>query len=225
MLATLADAPLKQKGLVYEPKYDGIRALVEVTPGAKGAAVHIWSRNGNEKTKQFPAIVAALGAAGARAGGRLVLDGEIVALDEQGRPAGFQRLQGRMHLIGSRDIERAEEAQPAVFIAFDILREGKDDLTRLPLTERRARLEALFKQVFRLKAEASKPKRSKAEGLIRLSEQIKDDATAMNARAKKEGWEGLIVKDGQSLYHSGRRTPAWRKLKLLKMQEFVIGGY
>ncbi|HMC77043.1 MAG TPA: hypothetical protein VKH34_07910, partial [Vicinamibacterales bacterium] len=225
MLATLADAPLKQKGLVYEPKYDGIRALVEVTPGTRGAAVHIWSRNGNEKTKQFPAIVAALSAAGAKAGGRLVLDGEIVALDEQGRPAGFQRLQGRMHLIGSRDIERAEEAQPAVFIAFDILRDGKDDLTRLPLTERRARLEALFKKLFRLKAEATRSKGSKAEGVVRLSEQIKDDATAMNARAKKEGWEGLIVKDAASPYLPGRRSPAWRKLKLLQEQEFVVGGW
>ena len=74
--------------------------------------------------------------------GPVILDGEIVALDERGRPAGFQRLQGRMHLAGARDVERAEQAQPAVFIAFDILRDGKDDLTRLPLTERRKRLEA-----------------------------------------------------------------------------------
>src|SRR5204862_5790673 len=113
MLATLADAPLKQKGLVYEPKYGGIRALGEVTPGTRGAAVHIWSRNGNEKTKQFPAIVAALSAAGAKAGGRLVLDGEIVALDAQGRPAGFQRLQGPLHLTGSHDTERPAEGPPA----------------------------------------------------------------------------------------------------------------
>src|ERR1700736_969721 len=133
MLATLAEAPLKQKGLVYEPKYDGIRALVEIVPAAKGATVHIWSRNGNGKTAQFPAIAQALAAAAARRKGPLVLDGEIVALDERGRPAGFQRLQGRMHLGGAGDVARAEEAQPATFIAFDILRDGKDDLTPLPL--------------------------------------------------------------------------------------------
>ncbi|TAK16580.1 MAG: DNA ligase D, partial [Acidobacteria bacterium] len=61
--------------------------------------------------------------------------------------------------------------------------------------------------------------------LVRLSEIAADDGRKMLARAEKEGWEGLIVKDGQSLYHSGRRTPAWRKLKLLQMQEFVIGGW
>ena len=96
MLATLADAPLRQKGLVYEPKYDGIRALVEITPGARTPKIHIWSRNGNEKTAQFPEIVRAMEASGKRLKAALVLDGEIVAIDDQGRPGGFQRLQGRM---------------------------------------------------------------------------------------------------------------------------------
>src|SRR5262249_15129095 len=121
MLATLADAPLQQKGLVYEPKYDGIRALVLLAPGRGRAQARIWSRNGNEKTAQFPEVVGALEAAGAKLKAPVVLDGEIVALDERGRPAGFQRLQGRMHLIGSKDIARAAEMQPAVFIGFDIL--------------------------------------------------------------------------------------------------------
>ena len=213
MLATLAEAPLKQKGLVYEPKYDGIRALVEVAPSAKGATVHIWSRNGNEKTAQFPAIAGAIEAAGRKLKGPIVLDGEIVALDERGRPAGFQLLQGRMHLKSTLDIRHAEAAQPAVFIAFDILRDGKDDLTRLPLTERRARLEQVLRG---LKADTH---------LVRLSEQVKDDATAMHARAKKEKWEGLIAKEAASTYQPGRRTPAWRKLKLQHEQEFVIGGW
>jgi bifunctional non-homologous end joining protein LigD len=227
MLATLADPPLKQKGLVYEPKYDGIRALVEIVPGAKGTSVGLWSRNGNEKTRQFPAIVGALSAAGRKLQGPVVLDGEIVALDERGRPAGFQRLQGRMHLLGARDVERAEEAQPAAFIAFDILRDGKEDLTGLPLRERRARLEAIFDRLFRLKAVGTGSKRGggQAEGVIKLSEQVKDDATALHARATKEKWEGLIVKDASSTYQPGRRSPAWRKLKLLQEQEFVVGGW
>jgi bifunctional non-homologous end joining protein LigD len=214
MLATLVEAPLlKQKGVVYEPKYDGIRALVELVPTAKGATARLWSRNGNEKTAQFPAIVRALEAAARTLEAPAVLDGEIVALDERGRPAGFQRLQGRMHLKDARDAERAEAAQPAVLIAFDLLREGKQDLTRLPLTERRARLEKLFK---RLKAE---------DQVLRLSEQVKDDATALHARAVKEKWEGLIAKDAASTYQPGRRSPAWRKIKLLHEQEFVIGGW
>ena len=216
MLATLADAPLRQKGLVYEPKYDGIRALVEITPGARTPKIHIWSRNGNEKTAQFPEIVRAMEASGKRLKAALVLDGEIVAIDDQGRPGGFQRLQGRMHLSGSRNIGIAEQAQPAIFIAFDILRHGKDDLTRLPLTDRRRRLETVFRQVFGPSSGAP---------VLRVSEQIADDATTLHARAVKENWEGLIVKDASSIYQPGRRSPAWRKIKRLSEQEFVVGGW
>ena len=215
MLATLAEAPLQQKGLVYEPKYDGIRALVLLAPGDKAVRARIWSRNGNEKTAQFPEVVRALEHPGAKLTQPLVLDGEIVALDERGRPAGFQRLQGRIQLRGEIDVRHAERTQPAVFIAFDILRDGKEDLTRHPLTERRKRLETVFKKVFRVKA----------DGVVRLSEQVAGDARAMYARAKEEGWEGLIAKEAGSFYEPGRRTPAWRKLKLLHEEEFVIGGW
>src|SRR4051812_7586324 len=254
MLATLADAPLVSKTLVYEPKYDGIRALVEVAPRG---LTRLWSRNGNEKTSQFPAVVKAFETAFAKAKAPLILDGEVVALDERGRPAGFQRLQGRMHLIGARDIERAEKQQPAAFIAFDLLREGKEDLCKLPLLERRRRLEQLFVD-FRLKAEATghaggeRPSSSRSFGLqaegaghagterssssrsfrlqaeeatIRLSEQVIGDARELHARAQAEGWEGLIAKDAASTYQPGRRSPAWRKIKLLKEQEFVVGGW
>ena len=232
MLATLGDPPLVRKGLLYEPKYDGIRALVEITPGANA---RIWSRNGNEKTTQFPLVAKALNAAAARVTGRLVLDGEIVALDERGRPAGFQRLQGRMHLLGAQDIARAEQAQPAAFIAFDILRNGAGDLTGLPLFERRARLEAALTESFGIQpaarrvrpaAKGSPRVRPRADDqVVRLSEQAADDGTALHARALAEGWEGLIVKDAASRYEPGRRSPAWRKLKILKEQEFVVGGW
>ena len=222
MLATLADAPLQSRLLVYEPKYDGIRALVEIAAGSKGQAPHVrlWSRNGNEKTSQFPMIVRALQAAARGLEGTLVLDGEIVALDERGRPAGFQRLQGRMHLLGAKDVERAEREQPAALIAFDILRDGKDDLTRQPLTERRKRLETVYS---RLEKAASRS--TDGGGWIRLSEQVAGDARELYARAQKEGWEGLIAKEATSPYQPGRRTPAWRKIKLLKEEEFVVGGW
>jgi bifunctional non-homologous end joining protein LigD len=166
----------------------------------------LWSRNGNEKTAQFPEVVRTLESAAAGLRQPVVLDGEVVALDERGRPAGFQRLQGRMHLRGDKDVRRAETAQPAIFIAFDILQDGKDDLTRLPLTERRTRLERF-------------------SNTIRISEQVAGDARAMYARAKKEGWEGLIAKEAASIYEPGRRSLAWRKIKLLHEEEFVIGGW
>jgi bifunctional non-homologous end joining protein LigD len=213
MLATLAEAPLVSEGLVYEPKYDGIRALVEVGP--KGTA-RIWSRNGNEKTSQFPGVVEAFAQAFKRLKERVVLDGEIVALDEKGQPAGFQRLQGRMHLSGAKDIARAEDAQPAAFVAFDLLRVGTEAIWKLPLTERRKRLERTL---------GSSSLQAGDEGTIRLSEQVAGDARALHDRATREGWEGLIAKDAGSTYQPGRRSPAWRKIKLQKAQEFVVGGW
>ena len=211
MLATLADPPLTGKGLVYEPKYDGIRALVHVPPAGGRDVVHIWSRLGNEKTAQFPSIVRALEKLRDRLDGPLLIDAEIVALDEKGRPAGFQRLQGRIHLTGAREVEQVDKAQPVAIIAFDLLRDGDDDLRGLPLTERRARLEK------RLGRNIS--------DTLRISEQVADDGRALYERALREGWEGLIVKDARAPYHSGRRSPAWRKLKVVHEQEFVVGGW
>jgi bifunctional non-homologous end joining protein LigD len=220
MLATLAEAPLQSRLLVYEPKYDGIRALVEIDPGKRGqpAGVRLWSRNGNEKTAQFPEVTQALSAAARAVKQPLVLDGEIVALDERGQPAGFQRLQGRMHLLGARDVERAERAQPAAFIAFDILADGKQDLTSRPLSERRAHLEKLFATLTAKAPDAAAP-------IVRISEQVAGDGRQLYARAQQEGWEGLIAKEAASTYQPGRRSPAWRKIKLLHEEEFVVGGW
>src|SRR3954453_12560271 len=92
MLATLAEPPLTGRGLVYEPKYDGIRALVHVPPKSDRDGVRLWSRLGNEKTAQFPSIIRALDAMRSTLRGPLLIDAEIVALDDKGNPAGFQRL-------------------------------------------------------------------------------------------------------------------------------------
>ena len=211
MLATLADPPLTGSSLVFEPKYDGIRALAEVTPARGRVDVRLWSRLGNEKTAQFPSIAAALATLGTRAGRPFVIDGEVVALDAKGRPVGFQRLQGRIHLAGAKDVERIDREQPVAFIAFDVLRDGDDDVRGLPLGERRARLERLVG-----------PAQS---GVLRISEQVAGDGRALHERARAEGWEGLIVKEARSPYQSGRRSPTWRKLKLLQQQEFVVGGW
>src|SRR5262249_4310260 len=143
----------------------------------------------------------------------VLLDGEIVAIGPDGRPLGFQALQDRMHLTSPAEVERAETAQPAALVLFDLLREDDEDLRGLPLAARRLRLQARVK-----------PSSSGAR-LVRLSEIVADDGTALMARARREGWEGLIAKDGHSVYQTGRRTPAWRKLKLLLEQEFVIGGW
>jgi bifunctional non-homologous end joining protein LigD len=217
MLASLQEPPVTQPGLVYEPKYDGIRAIVEIDPGTPSRKtsprVVLYSRNGNDKTRQFPAIAGVLKTVAARLKGPAVLDGEIVAVDKDNRPLGFQHIQGRIHRMSDGDIANAEREQPTVLVLFDMLRDGDEDLRGLPLVARRLRLQ-----------ERIKP-RGPERDLIWLSEIALDDGRPMLQRARQEGWEGLIVKNGQSTYHSGKRTPAWRKLKLLKQQEFVVGGW
>jgi bifunctional non-homologous end joining protein LigD len=201
MLASLTDAPLADPDLLYEPKYDGIRAIAEIR-----GTVRLWSRLGNDKTGQFPEIVKALQAWAERLHATVVLDGEIVALDERGDPAGFQRLQGRVHETSGR-----EGSSSVAFIAFDLLYEGRTDLRDRPLTERRTSLERLFG-----------PARS---SVLRISESVRGDGRALYRRALESGWEGLIAKHADSRYQSGKRTPDWRKLKIVHEQEFVIGGW
>jgi bifunctional non-homologous end joining protein LigD len=243
MLASLTDAPRTSPALVYEPKYDGIRAIVEIAPaaGASGrrevrtsgpdprapargggapraernddVAVSIYSRLGNEKAAQFPELVKAFDRAGRKLNRRIVLDGEIVALDEQGRPAGFQRLQGRMHLTGAGDIAQAAVVQPVAFIAFDLLFDASEDLRGLSWSDRRERLEARLGKL------------ALAGGVLRLSEVARGDGRDLERRAREEGWEGIIAKEMRAPYQSGRRSPSWRKLKIVRRQEFVVGGW
>ena len=211
MLATLADPPLTGKELVYEPKYDGIRALVHLPPATDRAGARIWSRLGNEKTTQFPSIVRALEPLRASLTAPLLIDAALVALDDRGRPAGFQRLQGRIHLRSEHDVALVDQSQPVAMIAFDLLRDGDEDVRGRPLTERRSLLE---KRIGRQTSET-----------IRISEQVAGDGRPLYERALAEGWEGLIVKEARSPYQSGRRSPAWRKLKVVNEQEFVVGGW
>src|SRR5262249_31061618 len=100
---------------------------------------------------------------------------------------------------------------------FDLLREGRRDLRERPLLERRAALERLFGT---LPATGS----GRWPALIRLSEIVRGDGHAFYERAIAKGWEGLIAKEAASTYKSGKRTPTWRKLKIVHEQEFVSGG-
>ena len=215
MLATLADPqpPLQSKGLVYEPKYDGIRAIADIRPGREGQdpIVRLWSRNGNEKTSQFPEVVKGLREFALRLKAPVLLDGEVVALDARGEPAGFQQLQGRMHLTGERDIAREATAQRAAFIAFDILRDGGEDLRPLILTHRRARLERIFG--------------ASGSAEVRHGEYAAGDGRRLFARAVEQGWEGLVAKRADSRYESDRRSPSWTKLKIKKIESLVVGGW
>jgi bifunctional non-homologous end joining protein LigD len=216
MLAVADDAPppLADPRLVYEPKYDGIRAIVLVDP-APPARVRLWSRNGNEKSKQFPELVAALTAWSARLTAPVVLDGEIVALDPAGVPAGFQRLQGRINVsvpgYRSPAPRQTPAEQPTALMIFDLLRDGETDWRPRPLRERRRALEQRC-------ADLDSP-------ILRLTPQVAADGHALYEQAERDGWEGLVVKVAASPYRAGKRTPEWRKLKLLKQDEFVVVGW
>jgi bifunctional non-homologous end joining protein LigD len=211
MLASLEAAPLESPRLAYEPKYDGIRALVTVRAGGGPGAVGIWSRLGNEKTAQFPEIVRALTSFARGLKADVLLDGEIVALDERGEPAGFQRLQGRIHLTAEAEIGGRVVTQPVAFVAFDVLRDGELDVRSLPLTARRARLERIFGNT--------------GSRTLRLSEFHAGDGHALHRQALERGWEGIVAKALDAPYHSGRRSSAWRKIKILQRQDCVVGGF
>jgi bifunctional non-homologous end joining protein LigD len=211
MLASLEEAPLADPRFAYEPKYDGIRTLAVVRAGGGPDAVRLWSRLGNDKTGQFPEIARALGVFARRLKADVLLDGEIVALDQHGEPAGFQRLQGRIHLTSERDIGGREGTEPVAFVAFDVLRDGEHDVRSLPLTARRARLERIF-------GNTGTPR-------LRLSDFRAGDGRALYREVLARGWEGLVAKQLESPYQSGRRSGAWRKIKVLRRQECVVGGW
>ena len=194
------------EGWTFEPKYDGIRVLAYATP----SDVKLITRNGNDKATQFPEIVAALKKLATRTKRLLVLDGEIVALVD-GEPARFQELQGRMHVKESHLIARRSSAAPAALILFDILMDGDDVLIKEPWSERRARL---VKRVGK-----------RVSTQLRLTESNEGDGEKMLAKARRQGWEGIIAKRIDSRYEPGNRSRGWLKLKIEFRQEFVVGGY
>ncbi|NUO39298.1 MAG: ATP-dependent DNA ligase [Gemmatimonadaceae bacterium] len=200
MLASPAGDLPPLAGWTIEPKWDGIRVIAEVTP----KRVALWSRNGINKAAQFPEVEEALRSLAARVGA-LVLDGELVAVDRTGKPLRFQALQAR-HL--GVDVTRT------AFVAFDCLAAVGEDLTRLPWKDRRTVLEQVVPKA--------------ARGVVRRGDSFRC-GTAGAARlfdaARREGWEGLILKRIDAPYLSGKRSPSWRKVKLEHEQEFVIGGY
>ncbi|MBV9009452.1 MAG: non-homologous end-joining DNA ligase [Verrucomicrobia bacterium] len=178
----------------YELKFDGIRALAVKSSGRR---VQLISRNEKELNKRFPEIAAACEEIAAE---QFVIDGEVVAVDEEGRSS-FQLLQR-----GELDAQDA----PLLFYAFDLLQMNGRSLLSLPLTERKQLLGAML------------PKTSNA---IRFSGELPGEPQTLLEEVKRRGLEGLIGKQRDSVYEPGRRSGAWIKIKCVNEQEFVIGGY
>ncbi len=192
-LATLVDKVPGDEGWVYELKYDGVRLLCR----CDGDDVRCISRNGIDWTHRVGPIVQALAALKLKGAW---VDGELIVTDPNGR-SDFSLLQ---HIL---EQGRLEELQ---FCAFDLLFWNGEDLRRVPLAQRKAKLDAAF---------AKLPARS----VIRLSDQLHSDSAALITRVCNQHLEGLIAKKVDSTYSGGRSTD-WLKIKCHREQEFVVGG-
>jgi bifunctional non-homologous end joining protein LigD len=190
MTATVVPRLPEGKEWLYEVKLDGYRALIV----KDGPRVRLVSRNEKDLTAAYPSVAAAATGIAASAA---VIDGEIVAVDAQGRPS-FQALQHR----------GAHPGHAVVFYAFDLLHVDGRDLTTLPLEERRVLLPAVLD----------------GSGVL-LSQELPGTAAQVTAAVRQLGLEGVIAKRRASRYDAGQRSGAWVKLKLDRQQEFVVGGY
>lgn len=201
MLARLAELPDDDEGWAYEVKWDGVRALAFV----QGGRLRLANRTGGDITRQYPEVRALGEELGARA---VLLDGEVVALDELGRPS-FERLQGRMHLGSERLVRRRMTDVPVTYVAFDVLHLDGRPTMGLAYERRRALLDELA-----LEGPAWRtPAAHLGEGAV------------FQAATREQGLEGIMAKRLDSPYEPGRRGATWLKIKNTSRQEMVVAGW
>lgn len=199
MAAEVGELPPDDGRWAFEPKWDGMRALVELDAGT----VRLRARSGRDVTVEFPELAAL-----ATVADHAVLDGEIVALDEAGRPS-FARLQPRFGVTDPTVAAARARAIPVTFVAFDLLHLAGHDAWQLPYRDRRALLEQLVRPTPTLLLSPS------GEG---------DGAHWLDA-ARANRLEGIMAKRVDRPYEPGRRSGAWRKVKIRHEQEFAVCGW
>ncbi len=201
MLATLVDEPFESKQWLYELKFDGYRAVAFINNGS----VRLISRNQNEFTHAYPELAVV---ADAVQGHRVVLDGEICALDEQGRSS-FSLMQQRTGLSGEggKKIRNSRPDIPIVYYVFDLLYLDGYSLLRVNLDERKRVLREVLRDT----------------QLVRYSDHF-DDGLALYKAAKQRHLEGIVAKKRNSCYVE-KRSREWLKVKITQTAECVIGGY
>jgi bifunctional non-homologous end joining protein LigD len=201
MLATLVRQTPRGDGWAWELKWDGIRALGSVD----GGSIRLVTRNGNEVTRRYPELRRLGEALGTR---DVVLDGEIVAFDDDSRPS-FEMLQRRMHVDNETTIRKLVVQVPVTYVLFDLLWLDGHSTMDLPYAERRALLRGL---------ELNGPS-------WQTPPNEEGDGSATIEVSKRFGLEGVVAKRLDSRYEPGRRSPAWAKFKNQRRQEFVVGGW
>jgi bifunctional non-homologous end joining protein LigD len=185
----------------HELKWDGVRAVAYLHDGA----IRLESRNLNDITPRYPELH---GLASARPGHDLVLDGEVVAFDPEGRPS-FSLLQTRMHVVGDRKVAALVGAAPLAYLIFDVLHVDGESTRDLPWLERRAVLEGLELQ---------------GSGWQTPKAHVGSGPAVLEA-SQAGGLEGVVAKRTSSTYTPGKRSKDWLKIKNTASQELVIGGW
>ena len=199
MLAEPRDRAFSGAGWLFELKLDGYRVLA-----ARDGGPHLLSRNGNDFSACFPEVIRAIRALPLD---RLILDGEVVALDEGGRPS-FQRLQQRAQLRRPLDVRHAAVQWPVTFFAFDLLAFEGFDLRPLPLATRKALLKRLLPSA----------------GLIRYLDHFERDGEVLYEQIQQLGLEGIVAKRADSPYRAGR-SAVWLKIRTRRTDDFVVVGF
>jgi bifunctional non-homologous end joining protein LigD len=202
MMARTATLPRDDGDWAFEVKWDGVRAICHSEPGR----MRLHSRNLLDITPRYPEIGRLNRALSHH---RAVLDGEVVALDAEGRPS-FGALQRRMHVSSETAVRRLAKETPVTYVIFDLLWLDGHSLMDLPYSERRARLAELGLG---------------DGGRWRVPDYVVGHGAQLLAATEQQGLEGVIAKRLDSTYEPGRRTPSWLKIKNTSRQEVVVGGW
>ncbi len=215
MLATLIDKPFDNKEWVFEVKWDGVRAILFLHK-TKGIS-KIVSRNGKTITHRYPEIIEVVKSSSAiiiNCKESIILDGEIVVLNKEGRPD-FQSHQRRMNVDSIKDIEKLSHKMPATYYLFDILYIDGRNLQSLSFLERRKNLSDVIVQTMK----------NNNNNRIRISDFVDERGIDIFQRIKSMDLEGIIAKNKYSKYIQGARSTNWLKIKNIKSQDCVVIGY
>jgi len=200
MLATATDKPFDDPNWLFEIKWDGYRAIAFIKDGQ----VRLVSRNQNDLSSQFPELAALPQFVKAE---RAILDGEIVTLDDEGRPS-FSLMQQRTGFRPGKTRLPLRKDVQVIYYAFDLLYLDDLDLRRVPLERRKQLLQ----------------ERIIPSEVIRFSDHYPEQGLALFRAAQQKGLEGIVAKKRDSLYHE-TRSREWLKIKITQRQECVVGGY
>jgi len=197
-LASIADKPFSSPDWIFEIKWDGVRTLANVS----GNKVRLWARSGREISREYPELLNLADALNAQ---DAWVDGEIVALDAEGR-SDFQQLQARMSQ--QKPSAQLIEQVPVYYYVFDLLYLNGNDLRGLPLIERKKLLREILSD----------------DPIVRYSDHVAEKGKELYELAARRGLEGILAKKSASVYPE-KRSAAWLKIKLYQDLDALVGGW